>query len=187
MSLKWIRETYGVPAYRGRRVTYQKDENHSPKHGRITSSYEHYVRIWFDGDVKTHPAFFHPTWQLTYHNTYQMKPKEVQAKWGLFYPTKGHLIRVDGKVQESKFCLTGEEYSQRENIQPVHISSVEGEKFMGGALFTNHRDAFFRRGTDRKLIMNFGEGDVEILYLHELQLFISVMASPSERYDSSPF
>lgn len=67
MSLKYIRKTYGVPAYRGQRVTYRKDENHAPKSGKITSARGAYLRIFFDGDLKTYPGVFHPTWNLTYH------------------------------------------------------------------------------------------------------------------------
>lgn len=65
MSLPYIRKTYGVPAYRGQRVRFKK-ENHKPKFGRITSAKGPYIKIFFDGDLKTYPAVFHPTWNITY-------------------------------------------------------------------------------------------------------------------------
>jgi hypothetical protein len=67
-GLPRIRQQYGVPAKRGMRVTYQKDQNHAEKAGKITSSDGAYLRIRFDGDIKTYPAPFHPTWNIKYHD-----------------------------------------------------------------------------------------------------------------------
>lgn len=69
MSMSWIRKTYHVPAKRGQMVTYVSGKGHKPdKIGRITSACRGYLRIRFDGDVKTYPAFFHPTWNIVYHS-----------------------------------------------------------------------------------------------------------------------
>ena len=67
-GLSWIRKTYRVPAWRGTRVTYISEKEHKPdKIGTITSGSGGYIRIKFDGDVKTYPAPFHPTWNIIYH------------------------------------------------------------------------------------------------------------------------
>lgn len=66
MSLQYIRETYGVPAKRGGRVRFTPENGKKPWEGRITSADGAYLRIFRDGDVKTYPAPFHPTWGITY-------------------------------------------------------------------------------------------------------------------------
>lgn len=58
-GMKWIRQTYKVPAFRGREVEYTR-EGHTPKTGKITSACRGDLRIRFQGDVCTYPAFFHP-------------------------------------------------------------------------------------------------------------------------------
>jgi len=67
MSMKWIRETYGVPAKRGVRIEFQPDnEGKRPYRGTITSAKGGYLRVRRDGETRTYPAPFHPTWGLTY-------------------------------------------------------------------------------------------------------------------------
>ena len=65
MGMKYIRDTYGVPARRGVRVEYAKD-GHQPWRGVITSANGAYLRIRRDGDVRTYPRNFHPEWGITY-------------------------------------------------------------------------------------------------------------------------
>ena len=64
-NLKWIRDTYKVPAFRGQKVVFISDKNIQKK-GTIKSAKNGYLKIRFDGDKKTYPAFFHPTWNLKY-------------------------------------------------------------------------------------------------------------------------
>ncbi len=52
MTMKYVRDYYGVPVVRGRRVTY----NGRP--GRITSA-DHRIRVLFDGDNLS--SIIHPT------------------------------------------------------------------------------------------------------------------------------
>ena len=67
MTLKYIRDTYGVPAFRGTRVEYKPYKpGHPPWRGTIMSSDGPYLRIKRDGEKKTYPAPFHPEWNLTY-------------------------------------------------------------------------------------------------------------------------
>ena len=66
MSLKYIRDTYKVPAYRGQRIRYLKDNGETKYEGVITSGSGGYIRIRRDGDKCTYPAPFHPTWNLEY-------------------------------------------------------------------------------------------------------------------------
>lgn len=67
MSIKYIRDTYGVPAYRGARVAYHHGKiGIDPRFGTIVSTDGAYLRIRFDGDKRTYPAPFHPEWGLSY-------------------------------------------------------------------------------------------------------------------------
>jgi hypothetical protein len=59
MSLDYIRKTYSVPAFRGRRIRYR-----SGPEGVITGSNGAYLRVKLDGD--NHPGLFHPTWKIEY-------------------------------------------------------------------------------------------------------------------------
>jgi len=68
MSLKYIRDTYGVSAYRGQRVRYT-DENGLSFDGVITSSDGSHLRIRRDGDTKPWAGRFHPIWNITYYPT----------------------------------------------------------------------------------------------------------------------
>lgn len=52
MSMSYVRHFYGVPAQRGRKVTYEG------RPGRITSA-DHRLRVRFDGD--TFSSIVHPT------------------------------------------------------------------------------------------------------------------------------
>ena len=64
MSVKYIRDTYNVPCKRGARVRYTWNRKHHE--GVITSARGRYIYIRFDGERKTYPAPFHPTWELVY-------------------------------------------------------------------------------------------------------------------------
>lgn len=69
MSLSYIRNTYGVPAFRGTPIVYYPTGNPKDggKRGRITSADGAYLRIRFDGENKTHPGRFHPDWNIIYN------------------------------------------------------------------------------------------------------------------------
>lgn len=60
MSFDYIRKSYGVPAKRGARVTYEGNP------AVITSSKGKYIRLRFDGKTNTHNGVFHPTWSIEY-------------------------------------------------------------------------------------------------------------------------
>lgn len=62
----WIRKTYKVPAKRGQRIKYVSEKGHQDRIGTITSADGGYLRIRFDGDKKTYPGRFHPTWNIFY-------------------------------------------------------------------------------------------------------------------------
>lgn len=62
MSLKYIRDTYGVPAKRGCRVEYI--DNKTAIQGTITGSLGPYIRVRLDGD--RYSVTLHPTWRIRY-------------------------------------------------------------------------------------------------------------------------
>jgi hypothetical protein len=62
MSMQYIRDTYGVPAKVGGRVTYTYPD--VPRHGTITGSRNGKLRIRMDG--QTQSLIYHPTWMLVY-------------------------------------------------------------------------------------------------------------------------
>lgn len=63
MSMKYIRDRYGVPAKRGARVRYSGGD--MPVEGTITSAAPGaHLRIRLDGDKGV--CYFHPTWKLEY-------------------------------------------------------------------------------------------------------------------------
>lgn len=62
MSLKYIRDTYGVPAKRGGRVEYIG--NGVAIQGTITGSRGARIRVRLDGD--RYSVTFHPTWRIRY-------------------------------------------------------------------------------------------------------------------------
>lgn len=60
MSAKFVRDYYGVPAYRGGRVTV------NGKPGTIISFPDQYINVRFDdGTVRR----CHPTWEVNYERT----------------------------------------------------------------------------------------------------------------------
>ncbi|MGX9346369.1 hypothetical protein [Microbacterium sp. KNMS] len=66
MSMSYVRRHYGVPATRGRRVSYLGRE------GRITSA-DHRLRVRFDGD--NFSSIIHPTEEgLVYLDGYVSEP-----------------------------------------------------------------------------------------------------------------
>jgi hypothetical protein len=60
-ELNYIRETYGVPAYRGRRIRFTHGE---PREGVILSGSGPYIRVRFDGEKIS--KRLHPTWEVEY-------------------------------------------------------------------------------------------------------------------------
>ena len=58
MSMKWIRETYNVPAKRGMNVIVQGEK------GIIVCSKGPYLRIRKEGEQKV--LSYHPTWKVVY-------------------------------------------------------------------------------------------------------------------------
>ena len=61
MSMKYIREAYRVPAYRGQRVRYLG--NGTPREGRILSVKHAKLRVACDDGVR---LLLHPTWEVQY-------------------------------------------------------------------------------------------------------------------------
>jgi hypothetical protein len=61
--MKYIRETYGVPAKRGGRLEYMASDGELME-GTITGSAGPYLRVRLDGNK--HSGRFHPTWRLKY-------------------------------------------------------------------------------------------------------------------------
>lgn len=55
-----MQRAYGVPAKRGKRVTYKG------RPARITSCDSQYLRLRFDGDKRTSPFPFHPLYEIDY-------------------------------------------------------------------------------------------------------------------------
>ena len=64
-AVKYIRNYYGVPAYRGCRVKYSGGR--TPRFGTVTSSRGPYLRVRLDGEK--HAGIYHPTWKLEYLET----------------------------------------------------------------------------------------------------------------------
>lgn len=62
MSMKYIRERYGVPAKKGGRVRYTGGDK--PIEGTITSTDGPHLRIRLDGNRWV--DYFHPVWELEY-------------------------------------------------------------------------------------------------------------------------
>ncbi len=63
MTMKYIRDTYGVPAKRGGRVEYT-DTNGAKFDGTIVSAERGHLRIKLDGLRNT--GRYHPTWNIKY-------------------------------------------------------------------------------------------------------------------------
>ena len=66
MSMKYVRETYGVPAKRGGRVSYSGvTVGEPPLLGTICSATSSgHIRVKFDGERRT--LKLHPTWAIEY-------------------------------------------------------------------------------------------------------------------------
>ena len=67
MSMKYIRETYGVPAKRGMEITFQKCEHVAPNRGWIVGSKGDYLRVRFAGNLGIFSL--HPTWNIVYNQS----------------------------------------------------------------------------------------------------------------------
>ena len=67
MSLKYIRDCYGVPAYRGARIRFTPNENEVWE-GRITSARMARLRVLVDDRVPGYRGrlTLHPTWNVEY-------------------------------------------------------------------------------------------------------------------------
>lgn len=90
-QMERIREVYGVPAKRGGKVLYLKD-NGEMIPGIIVSATKgpQYLRILFRG--QKHPVPCHPTWNLQY--IVEEKPEYIYRVTG---------IRPDGTVKTRRF------------------------------------------------------------------------------------
>jgi hypothetical protein len=62
MTMKRIRELYGVPAKRGGRVRFEWTRREGTITGSTSSGL--YLRVRFDGERKS--EIIHPTWDLEY-------------------------------------------------------------------------------------------------------------------------
>ena len=62
MSLAYIRQHYGIPAWHGRRVRYTGGP--APQDGTIVGASGAHLLIRIDG--AKHPLPYHPTWELQY-------------------------------------------------------------------------------------------------------------------------
>jgi hypothetical protein len=77
MSMKHIRDTYGVPAKRGGRIRFEGRDI-----GTIVAARHGRLRIRFEGQKRI--AFLHPTWEVEYlPNTKVETPKWVSeaSEW----------------------------------------------------------------------------------------------------------
>lgn len=64
MSMKYIRETYGVPARRGAWVKFTGNPHKCPSFGTVTGSRNQYINVRMDGDIKS--GKYHPEWRIEY-------------------------------------------------------------------------------------------------------------------------
>jgi len=64
MSMKYIRDTYKVPAKRGARIKYRGVA--MIQTGTIVGSKGAYIRVRIDGDPFRRVMSYHPTYQMTY-------------------------------------------------------------------------------------------------------------------------
>lgn len=62
--MKYIRDTYGVPAKRGGRVKFTGNPYKPPQLGTITGTRGQYLKVLMDGD--TIAGSYHPTWLMEY-------------------------------------------------------------------------------------------------------------------------
>jgi hypothetical protein len=66
MTMKYIRDTYGVPAKRGMRVVYLENDGRRRTGGTITGANGGYLRIRLDG--ANYSQNYHPTHCIEYPN-----------------------------------------------------------------------------------------------------------------------
>lgn len=64
MSMSYIRESYGVPARKGGRVTWSPSVGVQMT-GIIVGTRAQYLRVRFDGEKVARTL--HPTWSIEYH------------------------------------------------------------------------------------------------------------------------
>lgn len=64
MSLKYIRDTYGVPAKRGARIEFLANDQ-SRWRGTIRSARFGWLRVQFDAKPSDR-SLMHPTWNIRY-------------------------------------------------------------------------------------------------------------------------
>lgn len=64
MSMRYIRDTYQVPAKRGARIKFTGNPHRCPCFGTITGSQGAYIRVRMDGDTESYP--YHPAWAMEY-------------------------------------------------------------------------------------------------------------------------
>ena len=64
MSMKYIRDTYGVPAKRGMEITFRKCEHVTLNRGWIVGSRGQYLRVRLRGNLGVFNI--HPTWMVNY-------------------------------------------------------------------------------------------------------------------------
>lgn len=58
--MKYIRDTYGVPAKRGAHIEFRGDGR--LKAGTVVNAIGPYLRVRIEGDIVT----LHPTWEITW-------------------------------------------------------------------------------------------------------------------------
>lgn len=64
MSMKYIRDTYGVPAKRGMRVVLVEDDGRRRTGGTITGAKNAYLCVRLDGERRT--RLYHPNHDIEY-------------------------------------------------------------------------------------------------------------------------
>lgn len=64
-DLDYIRGRYGVPAERGRRITFRWRKKDGTILGAQPNA-RHYLSVLLDGEAE--PVILHPTWEIVYHD-----------------------------------------------------------------------------------------------------------------------
>jgi hypothetical protein len=65
MGMKYIRDTYGVPAKRGMRVDFVQFTGETVS-GTITGTYCAHLVVKHGGEKR--PFYYHPTWNISYYD-----------------------------------------------------------------------------------------------------------------------
>ncbi|MDN4147589.1 hypothetical protein QYE80_21525 [Pseudomonas tohonis] len=79
-NFEYVRQHYGVPACRGRRVVAYG------KPGVITTDFGHHIGIVLDEDVKRQPGRYHPMDGIVYGEMTDKLPKPPRrTKWDRYY------------------------------------------------------------------------------------------------------